>query len=96
MNTTEFYEAVVAANGGPLYPERADAAKAKEFLAQALTELGYSDASQVNVTLMTSEGTQNELLSQVVQEQLRQVLGIEAKIEVLTITEARARRNKLT
>ncbi len=96
VNTTEFYEAVVAANGGPLYPERADAAKAKEFLAQALTELGYSDASQVNVTLMTSEGTQNELLSQVVQEQLRQVLGIEAKIEVLTITEARARRNKLT
>lgn len=96
VNTTEFYEAVVAANGGPLYAEHSDAAKAKEYLAQALTELGYTSPSQVDITLMTSEGTQNELLSQVVQEQLRQVLGIEPKIEVLTITEARARRNKLT
>ncbi len=96
VNTTEFGDAVVAANGGSLYPEHADAAKAKEFLAQALTELGYTDASQINVTLMTSEGSQNEKLSQVVQEQIRQALGFEPKIEVLTITEARARRNKLT
>jgi oligopeptide transport system substrate-binding protein len=44
---------------------------------------------------MTSEGTQNELLSQVVQEQVRQALGIELGIEVLTITESRARRNAL-
>jgi oligopeptide transport system substrate-binding protein len=95
VNTTEFSEAVVAANGGSLYPEHADAAKAKEYLAKALTELGYTDASQINVTLMTSEGSQNELLSQVVQEQIRQVLGFEPKIEVLTITEARARRNKI-
>ena len=96
VNTAEFADAVVAANGGSLYPEHADAAKAKEYLAQALTELGYTDASQINVTLMTSEGSQNELLSQVVQEQIRQVLGFEPKIEVLTITEARARRNKIS
>jgi oligopeptide transport system substrate-binding protein len=44
---------------------------------------------------MTSEGTQNELLSQVIQEQIRQNLGIEISIEVLTITEWRARRNSL-
>jgi len=92
----EFNDAVVAANGGSLYPEHADTAKAQEYLAQALTELGYTDASQINVTLMTSEGSQNEKLSQVVQEQIRQALGFEPKIEVLTITEARARRNKLT
>ena len=36
---------------------------------------------------MTSEGTQNELLSQVVQEQLRKSLGLNVTIEVLTITE---------
>ena len=95
VNTNEFSEAAVAAHGGSFYPERADTAKAKEYLAQALTELGYSDASQINITLMTSEGSQNELLSQVVQEQLRQALGIEAKIEVLTITEARSRRNAI-
>ena len=44
---------------------------------------------------MTSEGTQNELLSQVVQEQLRKSLGLNVTIEVLTITEWRARRNSL-
>ena len=95
VNTTEFSDAAVAAHGGSFYPDHADTAKAQEYLAQALTELGYSDASQINITLMTSEGSQNELLSQVVQEQLRQVLGIEAKIEVLTITEARSRRNAI-
>jgi oligopeptide transport system substrate-binding protein len=95
VTATEFNEAVVAANGGSLYPEHADVATAKEYLAKALTDLGYTDASQINLTLMTSEGSANELLSQVVQEQLRQALGIEAKIEVLTITEARARRNKI-
>ncbi len=87
-------EAVVAANGGePLYPPNADATKAQEYLALALEDLGYTDASQINISLLTSEGSQNELLSQVVQEQLRQNLGIEVSIDVVTITEARARRN---
>lgn len=95
VNTDTFAEAVVADNGGPLYPEHANPEKAKEYLAAALEELGYSDASQINISLMTSEGTQNELLSQVIQEQIRQNLGIEMGIEVLTITEWRARRNVL-
>lgn len=95
VNTPTFAEAVVKENGAPLYSETADAAKAQEYLTEALKELGYTDASQIDIALMTSEGTQNELLSQVVQEQLRKVLGIEAKIDVLTITEARSRRNKL-
>lgn len=89
-----FGDAVKAANGGEaLYPATADPAKAQEYLAAALTDLGYTDASQIDLTLLTSEGTQNELLSQVIQEQLRQNLGIEVKIEVTTIGEARARRN---
>lgn len=89
-----FGDVVKAANGGQaLYPATADVAKAQEYLAAALTDLGYTDASQIDITLMTSEGTANELFSQVVQEQLRQNLGIEAKIEVLTIGEARSRRN---
>ena len=93
VNTETFSEAVIAANGGErLYPAKADVEKAQEYLALALEELGKT-ADQIDITLMVSEGTQNELYNQVVQEQLRKNLGIEAKIEVLTITEARARRN---
>ena len=93
VNTETFSEAVLAANGGErLYPVNSDAAKAQEYFAKALEELGKT-ADQIDVTFMVSEGTQNELYNQVMQEQLRKVLGIEAKIEVLTITEARARRN---
>lgn len=88
-----FGDVVKAANGGALYNATADTAKAQEYLAKALEELGYTDASQIDITLMTSEGTTSELQSQVVQEQLRKNLGIEAKIEVMTIGEARARRN---
>ena len=96
VNTETFGEAVVAANGGnPLYAPTADLDSAKEYLAKALEELGYKDASEVSLCLMTSEGTQNELLSQVVQEQLRKNLGLNVTIEVLTITEWRARRNSL-
>ncbi|MBR5560723.1 MAG: peptide ABC transporter substrate-binding protein [Clostridia bacterium] len=93
VNTETFSEAVLAANGGErLYPVNSDVAKAQEYFAKALEELGKT-ADQIDVTFMVSEGTQNELYNQVMQEQLRKVLGIEAKLEVLTITEARARRN---
>lgn len=93
VNTETFSEAVIAGNGGErLYPATSDEAKAKEYFDLALAELGKT-ADQIDITFMVSEGTQNELYNQVMQEQLRKVLGIEAKLEVLTITEARARRN---
>ena len=89
-----FAEVVVEANGGePLYSANADPEKAKEYLAAALEELGYSDASEVKLSIMTSAGTQNELFSKVVQKQLRQTLGLEVDIEILTSTEWRARLN---
>lgn len=94
VNTDTFGEAVLEANGGqPLYPSTADVEKAKEYLALALEDLGYSDVSEINISILTSEGSQNELFSQVVQEQLRQNLGLEVGIDVVTISEARARRN---
>lgn len=93
VNTETFAEAVLAANGGErLYPATADVEKAQEYLAKALEELGKT-VDQIDITFMVSEGTQNELYHQVMQEQLRKNLGIEAKLEVLTITESRARRN---
>ncbi len=96
VSHADFADAVVERNGGSgLYPAHADVEAAKTYLAAALEELGKKDASEIKVTLMTSEGTQNELLSQVVQEQVRNALGIELGIEVLTITESRARRNAL-
>ena len=90
-----FSDVVVAANGGqPLYSPTSEPEVAQEYLAAALEELGYSDVSEIHISLLTSEGTENELFSQVVQEQLRTVLGIEnVDIDVVTITEARARRN---
>ena len=96
VNTATFAEAVIAANGGvPLYNPVADPDLAKTYLAAALEELGYSDVSEINIVLMTSESTVNEATSQLFQEQLRVNLGLDVGIEVVTITEARARRNAL-
>lgn len=96
VNTVTFSEAAVAANGGePLYNPNADAEAAKAYLATAMEEMGVTDPSQIVISLMTSEGTTNELLSAVVQEQLGKTLGITVEIDVTTITEARARRNAL-
>lgn len=96
VNTPTFADAVVEANGGKgLYDANANPDKAKEYLTAALEDLGYSDPSQVKIKLMSSEGTTNELMSQVIQEQIRQNLGVNIDIEVLTITEWRARRNAL-
>ena len=88
-----FGETVVAANGGEgLYNPHADVELAKSYLPAALEELGKSDVSEIDVTLMTVDTTQVKRVSEVVQEQVRKALGIELKIEVLSITECRARR----
>ena len=95
VNTDTFGEAVVAANGGSLYNPVADADAASTYLAAAMAEMGVTDASQISVTLLTSEGTQNEMMSALVQEMLQKTLGITVEIDVQTITEARRRRNAL-
>ena len=93
VSTPTFGEAVVADNGGNgMYNPHADVELAKSYLPAALEELGYTDVSQINVTLMTNDNTQVKRVSEVVQEQVRKALGIELKIEVLSITECRARR----
>ncbi len=87
-----FGDAVLAANNGePLYSATSEPEKAQEYLAAALEELGKT-ADQIDITIMVSEGTTNELVAQVVQEQIRKTLGIEMKAEILTQAEWRARR----
>lgn len=96
VNTSTFSEAAVAANGGEsLYNPNSDPEAAQAYLATAMEEMGITDPAEIKISLMTSEGTTNELLSAVVQEQLGKVLGITVDIDVTTITEARARRNAL-
>lgn len=95
VNTETFSEAVVAANGGSLYEAVSNADKAKEYLAAAMTEMGITDPAEIKVSLLTSEGTNNENMSAMVQEQLGKILGITVEVDVTTITEARARRNAL-
>ena len=95
VNTDTFAEAVVAANGGSLYNPNADAETAQAYLAKAMEEMGVTDASEITIALLTSEGTTNEMMSALVQEMLQKTLGITVTIDVQTITEARRRRNAL-
>ena len=93
VNTPSFSEVVLAANGGePLYNATANVEKAQEYLALALEELGKT-VDQIDVTIMINDSTVNALNAQVVQEQIRQTLGIEMKTETFVSAEWRARRN---
>jgi oligopeptide transport system substrate-binding protein len=97
VNTETFAEVVVAANGGNgLYEATADETLAKEYLDKAIEELGVSSAEDITIDLLTSEGTQGELQSQVVQEQLRKVLGINVTVTIKTLAETRELRNSLS
>ena len=93
VNTEFFSDVALAANGGePYYNATTDAEAAQAYLAAALDELGKT-VDQLDITIMINRGTLNELNAQVVQEQVRSVLGIEMKTEVLESAEWRARRN---
>ena len=92
VNTEFFGDLALAANDGkPYYNPTADVEKAQEYLALALDELGKT-VDEIDITIMINESSLNELNAQVVQEQIRQVLGIEMKTEVLVSAEWRARR----
>jgi oligopeptide transport system substrate-binding protein len=97
VNTETFAEVVVAANGGSgLYESTANEELAQEYLAKAIEELGVSSAEDITIDLLTGEGTSSELLSQVVQEQLRKVLGINVTVTIKTLAETRELRNSLS
>jgi oligopeptide transport system substrate-binding protein len=60
-------------------PVTGDAAKAKEFLQAALTELGYSDVSELpEITYVTFERDDMKLLGETLVDSWKQVLGIDS------------------
>ena len=74
------------------YPLDGDEAKAKEYLNAALSELGYSDPSQVKLTLTTSDNESSKKQAEVCQEMWNSTLGINVEIEQVTYNEVLTRQ----
>lgn len=74
------------------YPLDGDEAKAKEYLNAALAELGYSDPSQVQLTLTTSDNESSKRQAEVCQEMWNSTLGINVEIEQVTYNEVLTRQ----
>lgn len=76
------------------YPLDGDDAKAKEYLNAALSELGYSDPSEVTLTLTTSDNESSKKQAEVCQEMWNSTLGINVEIEQITYNEVLTRQQK--
>lgn len=74
------------------YPLDGDDAKAKEYLNAALSELGYSDPSEVTLTLTTSDNESSKKQAEVCQEMWNSTLGINVEIEQVTYNEVLTRQ----
>ena len=74
------------------YPLDGDEAKAKEYLNAALSELGYSDPSEVTLTLTTSDNESSKKQAEVCQEMWNSTLGINVEIEQVTYNEVLTRQ----
>lgn len=76
------------------YPLDGDDAKAKEYLNAALSELGYSDPSEVTLTLTTSDNESSKKQAEVCQEMWNSTLGINVEIEQITYNEVLTRQQE--
>lgn len=76
------------------YPLDGDDAKAKEYLNAALAELGYSDPSQVQLTLTTSDNESSKRQAEVCQEMWNKTLGINVEIQQITYNEVLTRQQE--
>lgn len=75
------------------YPLDGDDAKAKEYLNAALSELGYSDPSEVTLTLTTTDNESAKKQAEVCQEMWNKALGINIEIEQITYAECLSRQS---
>lgn len=66
------------------YPTEGDVDLAKECLAAAMEELGYSDASEITVELMASDTELDKKRAEVLQEMWQNELGINVEIKQTT------------
>ena len=75
-------DAVIEANGGePLYPENGDKEAAKEYFATALEELGVTvEDLNGKIGIDVSNAADRIALASVIQEELRQTLGLEITV----------------
>ncbi|MBP5728153.1 MAG: peptide ABC transporter substrate-binding protein [Clostridia bacterium] len=80
---------------GSNLPYPYDLAKAKELLAQALSELGLSDPSEISFTILTTNTDEFISVSGAIQQLLQENLGIKVEVETSDGTAVRARRNAL-
>lgn len=76
------------------YPLDGDEAKAKEYLNAALSELGYSKASDVTVTITTTDTETSKKQAEVCQEMWKNALGINVEIQQVTYAEMLSRLEK--
>lgn len=76
------------------YPLDGDDAKAKEYLNAALSELGYSKASDVTVTITTTDAETSKKQAEVCQEMWKNALGINVEIQQVTYAEMLSRLEK--
>lgn len=74
------------------YPLDGDEAKAKEYLATALSELGKSQASDITVTITTTDADSSKRQAEVCQEMWKNALGINVEIEQVTYNEMLVRQ----
>jgi len=58
------------------YPVKGDTAKAKEYLASAMSELGISDPAAIELVLTTTDTDHSRAEAEVIQNQLQTTLGI--------------------
>ncbi|MBQ1850245.1 MAG: peptide ABC transporter substrate-binding protein [Lachnospiraceae bacterium] len=67
--------------------------KAKELLAQGLTELGLSDPSDISITILASNTDEFIAVSGAIQQLLQENLGIKVEVETTDSSALRTRRN---
>lgn len=69
------------------YPIDGDVEQAQKYLADAMSELGISDPSEIEIEYVTTDAESNKKIAEVIQEQWQNALGIKVNIRQVTYQE---------